>query len=176
MVSFNFKANIQQKRNLKQNKLCISNAKKIFYVNSREKAQDLLTFAFDQRIKTLYLGHLYHADHVHDIVLNYEKYLYAHFARNYDKYKNRVAAICANILDKDNKTFFFKLIKQQIEPKKLALISIQDMASDAQQMMRSERFAAELASIEQDALHSQKNSNIHIKKTHKGEEEIQVEM
>ena len=74
------------------------------------------------------------------------------------------------------KHFFFKLIKQQIEPKKLALISIQDMASDAQQMMRSERFAAELASIEQDALHSQKNSNIHIKKTHKGEEEIQIEM
>ena len=154
------------------NTLSSSNTKKTIDENSRENARALLTSKFDQRIKALSLGHP--ADHVHDIVFKYEQALYAHFTSNYDKYRNRVKDICLNIIAKDSDTFLLKLIDQQIEPSDLASMNTLDMASDALQRERKSVKARELAALEENALDIQKHAGKFIKKTHKGDEEIQI--
>jgi hypothetical protein len=114
-----------------------------------------------------------------EMVLNkiteyYENGLYQHLGENYEKYRKKIIAICSNILDINNDTFYKKLVNYEIKPDELARMETSAMASEnkikEREMEKEQNLKILLKKIAED---NQNNTKI-IKKTHKGEIEIEV--
>jgi len=104
----------------------------------------------------------------------YENGLYQHLGENYEKYRKKIIAICSNILDVNNDTFYKKLINYEIKPDELARMETSAMASEnkikERELEKEQNLKVLLKKIAED---NQNNTKI-IKKTHKGEIEIEV--
>ena len=103
----------------------------------------------------------------------YEKGIYMHLGENYEKYRTRILAVCSNIAASDNNTFYRKLLIGEITPEVLATMNTLEMASEEKIKERQAQRENDLKERQKYAEDNQKNNKI-IKKTHKGEIEIDI--
>ena len=137
----------------------------------RENAKNNFFKNFEKKLA--YTNQKKNATDLRKIIDYYENGLYENFMENYEKYRKKIVAICSNICDINNDTFYKKLLNYEILPDVLARMETLAMASEnkiKERELEKEKDLEVLVKIAED----NQTSNKIIKKTHKGEIEIEL--
>jgi hypothetical protein len=141
--------------------------------DQRKHARHILRNKLKKKIANKHLEKFYDSNYIKNIVKMYEESIYEHFSSNYRKYSLKIKAISSNIQSIENNTFFKKILNKQIKPNDLARMNTTDMASDERIKERLKAIQQDIKDRESLAVDLQKSNKI-IKKTHKGEFEIDL--
>jgi hypothetical protein len=111
---------------------------------------------------------------VEHIVFQYEN-AFARLYKSYDAYQRRIATFTLNLIDKDNRDLFVRVLNLEISPEHLAKMSAHELAGEAKKCHRHHEEHKNACQMEKEAMEDLRlRPKKILKKTHKGEFEVNV--
>ncbi|XP_064480998.1 uncharacterized protein LOC135394261 isoform X2 [Ornithodoros turicata] len=112
------------------------------------------------------------SDEIKRIAIRIEEELFKYFKDTGTKYKSKYRSLVFNIKDTRNQGLFRKIVRGKISPDKLVRMTPEELASKELARWRERENQHALEMIKKDQLEAAKATHALIKKTHKGEVEI----